>query len=108
MSADRTLSFPRQIRQQAIDYLASHTALAHHDVVTEVDRYISWPGQALAYYLGYRTLRELRAEAERELGPRFDQRPFHDTILDLGSVPLPVLESEVRGFIATRKAAPAP
>ena len=95
-------------RQQAIDYLASHTALAHHDVVTEVDRYISWPGQALAYYLGYRTLRELRAEAERELGPRFDQRPFHDTILDLGSVPLPVLESEVRGFIATRKAAPAP
>jgi len=95
-------------RQQAIDYLASHTALAHHDVVTEVDRYISWPGQALAYYLGYRTLRELRAEAERELGPRFDQRPFHDTILDLGSVPLPVLESEVRGFIAARKAAPAP
>jgi len=95
-------------RQQAIDYLASHTALARHDVVTEVDRYISWPGQALAYYLGYRTIRELRGEAERELGARFDQRPFHDAILDLGSVPLPVLEEEVRGFIATQKAAPAP
>ena len=95
-------------RQQAIDYLAGHTALARHDVVTEVDRYISWPGQALSYYLGYRTIRELRSEAERELGARFDQRPFHDTILDLGSVPLPVLEEEVRGFIAAQKAAPAP
>jgi len=95
-------------RQQAVDYLASHTALARHDVETEVDRYISWPGQALAYYLGYRTILDLRAEAERELGDRFDQRPFHDTVLNLGSVPLPVLEDEVRAFIATQKAAPAP
>ncbi len=95
-------------RQQAIDYLAGHTALARHDVATEVDRYISWPGQALAYYLGYRTILDLRAEAERELGARFDQRAFHDTILNLGSVPLPVLEDEVRGFIAVQKAAPAP
>ncbi|MCW5581781.1 MAG: DUF885 domain-containing protein, partial [Luteimonas sp.] len=95
-------------RQQAIDYLASHTALAHHDVVTEVDRYISWPGQALSYYIGYRTIRALRAEAERELGARFDQRPFHDAILELGPVPLPVLEEEVRRSIATQKAASAP
>lgn len=95
-------------RDQAIDYLASHTALAKHDVVTEVDRYISWPGQALSYYIGYRTILDLRAEAERELGDRFDQRPFHDTILNLGSVPLPVLEEEVRRFIAAQKAnAPA-
>jgi uncharacterized protein (DUF885 family) len=93
-------------RQQAIDYLASHTALARHDVVTEVDRYISWPGQALSYYLGYRTILDLRMEAERELGGTFDQRGFHDTILDLGSVPLPVLEQEVRAFIATQKPAP--
>lgn len=91
-------------REQAIDYLASHTALARHDVETEVDRYISWPGQALSYYIGYRTILDLRAEAERELGDRFDQRPFHDTILNLGSVPLPVLEEEVRRFIAERKA----
>ncbi|KPN20670.1 hypothetical protein AO715_12675 [Xanthomonas sp. Mitacek01] len=95
-------------RDQAIDYLASHTALAKHDVMTEVDRYISWPGQALSYYIGYRTILDLRAEAERELGERFDQRPFHDTILNLGSVPLPVLEEEVRRFIAAQKAnAPA-
>lgn len=91
-------------REQAIDYLASHTALARHDVVTEVDRYISWPGQALSYYIGYRTILDLREEAERELGPAFDQRPFHDTILNLGSVPLPVLEEEVRRFIAEQKA----
>src|SRR5690606_3319121 len=91
-------------RQQAIDYHASHTALAYHDVVTEVDRYISWPGQALSYYIGYMTIRALREEAERELGGRFDQRPFHDTILELGAVPLPVLEEEVRAFIAREKA----
>ncbi len=95
-------------RDQAIAYLASHTALARHDVVTEVDRYISWPGQALSYYIGYKTILDLRAEAERELGDAFDQRPFHDTILNLGSVPLPVLEEEVRRFIAERKAAGAP
>lgn len=95
-------------RQQAIDYLASHTALARHDVVTEVDRYISWPGQALSYYIGYKTILDLRAEAERALGTAFDQRPFHDTILNLGSVPLPVLEDEVRRFIAEQKAAARP
>ncbi len=93
-------------RQQAIDYLASHTALATHDVTTEVDRYISWPGQALSYYIGYRTIRDLRAEAERDLGAAFDQKTFHDTILNLGSVPLPVLEEEVRAFIADQKPAP--
>lgn len=95
-------------RQQAIDYLASHTALARHDVGTEVDRYISWPGQALSYYIGYKTILDLRAEAERELGTAFDQRPFHDTILNLGSVPLPVLEDEVRRFIAEQKVAGRP
>jgi len=91
-------------RQQAIDYLASHTALAKLDIINEIDRYISWPGQALSYYIGYMTMRGLRDEAERELGDTFDQRPFHDTILNLGSVPLPVLEQEVRAFIAGEKA----
>ena len=65
-------------------------------------------GQALSYYIGYKTILDLRAEAERALGTAFDQRPFHDTILDLGSVPLPVLEDEVRRFIAEQKAASRP
>lgn len=91
-------------REQAVDYLSSHTALATHDIGTEVDRYITWPGQALSYYLGYRTIRSLRSEAEAELGADFNQAAFHQTLLDLGSVPLPVLEDEMRRFIAQQKA----
>ncbi len=90
-------------REQGIEYLASHAALSRADIENEVDRYISWPGQALSYYIGYRTIRDLREEAERELGTDFDQRPFHDAILALGSVPLPVLEREMRAFIAAQR-----
>jgi uncharacterized protein (DUF885 family) len=90
-------------RAKAIDYLASNTALSQHEVETEVDRYISWPGQALSYKLGELTIRRLRAEAEKALGTGFDQRKFHDMILALGSVPLPVLEARVREFIAASK-----
>jgi uncharacterized protein (DUF885 family) len=95
-------------RKQAIDYLAGHTALAKLDIENEVDRYISWPGQALAYKLGEMKIRELRAKAEAELGARFDQRPFHDTLLNMGSVPLPVMESEMLDWIAREKAKAAP
>ena len=91
-------------RQQAIDYLTAHTALAPRDIANEVDRYIAWPGQALAYKLGEISIRKLRAEAKAELGSGFDQRTFHDTLLTLGSVPLPTLESEMRAFIAKEKA----
>jgi uncharacterized protein (DUF885 family) len=94
-------------RDKAIDYLASHTALSQHEVVTEVDRYISWPGQALAYKLGELSLRKLRAEAEARLGPKFDKKGFHDTILAMGAVPLNVLESEMRKWIAAEAAKPA-
>lgn len=94
-------------RQQAIDYLASHTALSHHEVGTEVDRYISWPGQALSYKLGEIKIVELRARAEKELGTKFDLRAFHDAVLALGSVPLPVLEQQIDAWIAKTKAAPA-
>jgi uncharacterized protein (DUF885 family) len=87
-------------RDQAIAYLADHTALSRHEVETEVDRYISWPGQALAYKLGELKIRALRREAEQALGSRFDRRQFHDLILSLGSVPLPMLEWRVRQFIA--------
>lgn len=91
-------------RSQAIDYLASHTALAQRDVETEVDRYISWPAQALAYKLGELALRKMRSKAEAELGTAFDQRPFHDAYLALGSVPLPVMEAKMEEFIAREKA----
>ena len=87
-------------RQQAIDYLASHTALSTHEVETEVDRYISWPGQALSYKLGELKIVELRARAEKTLGDRFDLRAFHDAVLAEGSVPLPVLERRIDAFIA--------
>ena len=95
-------------RQQAIDYLASHTALSQHEVETEVDRYISWPGQALSYKLGELTIRRLRSEAEAALGTRFDQKSFHDRILALGAVPLPVLEQQLREYIRAEQARAAP
>lgn len=87
-------------REQAIDYLRSHTAMSLHDVTTEVDRYITWPGQAASYYLGMLEIRRLRAEAEQALGDRFDIKAFHDCVLATGSVPLTVLQEQVRQFIA--------
>ncbi|MEP6510039.1 MAG: DUF885 family protein [Dokdonella sp.] len=90
-------------RAQAIDYLARHTALSQHEVETEVDRYISWPGQALSYKLGEMKIVQLRARAEKELGAKFDLRAFHDAVLALGSVPLPVLEESIDAFIAQQK-----
>jgi uncharacterized protein (DUF885 family) len=90
-------------RDEAIAYLAGHTALSQHEVETEVDRYISWPGQALSYKLGQLKISELRALAEKELGTHFDVRKFHDAILELGSVPLPVLEEHIQHFIETQK-----
>ncbi|MGH8090775.1 MAG: DUF885 domain-containing protein [Rudaea sp.] len=87
-------------REQAIKYLADHTALSQHEVETEVDRYISWPGQALSYKLGELKILELRQLAESELGTIFDIRQFHDAVLETGSVPLPVLEEHIMAFIA--------
>lgn len=87
-------------REKAIDYLASRTALSTREVENEVDRYISWPGQALAYKLGEMTILRARAKAEKALGKKFDIRKFHDVVLSLGSVPLPVLEWRIDAFIA--------
>lgn len=92
-------------REQALAYLREHTALSEHEVTTEVDRYISWPAQALSYKLGEIRIVALRAEAEQELGEDFDIRAFHDAVLAQGSVPLPVLDEQIRQFIATSKAA---
>jgi len=86
-------------REQAMDYLRARAALSEHEITTEIERYIAWPGQALAYKLGEIQIRRHRREAEAALGPKFDQRQFHDVILALGSVPLAVLEERMAQFI---------
>jgi uncharacterized protein (DUF885 family) len=87
-------------REQAMDYLRTRAALSEHEITTEVERYIAWPAQALAYKLGELQIRRHRREAEEKLGAKFDQRHFHDALLALGSVPLPVLEQRMAEFIA--------
>lgn len=91
-------------REQAVDYMLKHTAESRDAVETEVDRYINWPGQATAYMVGNLEIRRLRALAERELGPRFDIREFHDVVLRAGSVPLTLLGHNVELWIAREKA----
>jgi uncharacterized protein (DUF885 family) len=95
-------------RDRAIAFLHDNTALSDHEIETEVDRYISWPGQALSYYLGEMAIREGRAKAEAALGTRFNIRAFHDAVLELGSVPLPVLSARIDRFIAEGGAGPYP
>lgn len=90
-------------RQQAIDFMAANTALTLHNITAEVDRYISWPGQAVAYKTGELKIRELRRQAEEQLGQRFDVREFHEAVLSSGAVPLDVLEENVKGYIARVK-----
>lgn len=95
-------------RDQALQYLRQYTALPEREIETEVDRYIAWPGQALSYYLGERVILQLRAKAEKELGDRFNIRAFHDAVLELGSVPLPVLQEHIDRVIAGGGKGPYP
>jgi uncharacterized protein (DUF885 family) len=90
-------------RQQAIDYFLDNAAKTETDVVNEIDRYIAWPGQALAYKIGQLKILELRARAEAALGARFDIRAFHDTILATGAVPLEIVERTVDDWIKAQR-----
>jgi uncharacterized protein (DUF885 family) len=95
-------------REQALDYMREYTALPEREIGTEVDRYIAWPGQALSYYLGERTILAGRESAEKALGERFNIRAFHDAVLELGSVPLPVLQARIERFVAEGGKGPYP
>ncbi|HME37788.1 MAG TPA: DUF885 family protein [Steroidobacteraceae bacterium] len=95
-------------RDRAVAYLREFTALPEHEIETEVDRYIAWPAQALSYYLGEDAILKARARAEKALGEHFNLRAFHDTVLELGSVPLPVLSARVDRFIAEGGKGPYP
>lgn len=91
-------------RQRALDYMTENTSLTSHEIRTEIDRYIAWPGQALAYKIGELKIIELRQRAAAALGDRFDVRAFHDAVLGSGGVTLPVLERQIDAFIAAEQA----
>ena len=86
-------------RQQMIDYMSKNTALSIHEVTTETDRYISWPGQALSYKIGEIKIRELRKKAETALGEKFDIREFHEVILEEGTITLSIMEKRINSYI---------
>jgi uncharacterized protein (DUF885 family) len=90
-------------RGQAIDLMKENTAKTENDIIVEVDRYIVWPGQALAYMIGALKIKELRAKASKELGARFDVRKFHNAVLDDGPLPLDVLDERMTAWIAEQK-----
>jgi uncharacterized protein (DUF885 family) len=95
-------------RDRAIAYFRDYTALPLHEIDTEIDRYIAWPAQALSYYLGEDAILKSRAKAEKALGEKFNLRAFHDAVLELGSVPIPVLQARVDRFIADGGKGPYP
>ena len=95
-------------RERAQQFLHDNTALSDHEIETEVDRYIAWPGQALSYYMGELAFRKARAHAEQALGPKFNVRAWHDAMLELGSVPLPVLDARTDQLIKDGGKGPYP
>ncbi|MEQ9465810.1 MAG: DUF885 domain-containing protein [Ekhidna sp.] len=101
---DVGLHYKGWTRQEAVDYMAKNTALSLHEVNTEIDRYIGWPGQAVSYKIGELTIKRLREKATKELGNRFDIQKFHEEILKNGSVPLPILIAQIEKYISAEKA----
>ena len=91
-------------RQRAIDYFLDNAAKSEADIINEIDRYIGWPGQALAYKIGQLKMMELRSKAEAALGDRFDIRSFHDHMLGAGALPLDILEARMDGWLAAQLA----
>ena len=90
-------------RERAIDFMKDNTAKTENDIIVEIDRYIVWPGQALAYKMGELKIKELRARAKRELAGRFDVRKFHNAVLDDWPLPLDLLEKRINDWIAEQK-----
>jgi uncharacterized protein (DUF885 family) len=101
---DTGVHYKHWSRQQMVDFFREHTAMDEPNIQTEVDRYIAWPGQALAYKLGQMEILELREQAKKDLGPKYDIRSFHDEVLDAGPLPLDVLHARVTKWIADQKA----
>ena len=91
-------------RERAIAFMKENSAMSDHNIRAEIDRYIGWPGQALGYKTGEIKIRQLRADAEKQLGDKFDIRSFHDTVLGAGAVPLDVLEANVNAWVESRAA----
>jgi uncharacterized protein (DUF885 family) len=105
---DTGMHAKRWSREQAIDYMIEQTGMPQTDVVAEIERYLVNPGQALAYKMGMNVILDLREEARRELGDRFQLARFHDTVLTGGALPMPLLQQRVRAWIAQEKNAPRP
>ena len=103
---DTGLHSKKWTRQQVVDFFHAHSAIDEVEVQTETDRYISDPGQALAYMIGQLKILELRARAQKELGAGYDVRAFHDAVLGAGALPLDVLEARIDGWIAREKGRP--
>jgi uncharacterized protein (DUF885 family) len=105
---DTGVHFQHWSRQQMVDYFRQHTAMDEPNIESEVDRYIAWPGQALAYKLGQMKILELRERARQQLGARFDLRAFHDVLLGDGPLPLDVLEANMNRWIEAQKTLTSP